>query len=463
MMNVLMALLLTTVQFFTGFGLLGFFKIKIKTGLYLSLSLLLGIAVFSFIPFLLELIRLPLNAINIFLSLLATCVWLNIHFKRNWQSLRQQVRKSKFRIRLYEWPVFICLFFIVALSVWRCFYLPPTPRDLTSGAEVIAEYAIKEKTMINSVFSVNLETTNNQFKPPFITSLQIIYKYAGFPFGQIWLSGIFISILVFMYHALCRHLHRVLAGLLLIMFVAIPEMYAYTFMALFDYSNAVFFFLSFYFLIEYFKRRQVNYFALAGVLLSIATYIRSETLILAGLAAPVILLHHLRHHDSFKKLIILCTWFFVPAIILYLLSITLYFNYYLPVKYDVQGLVNDHLTDLRPLWSRLCAMNKQLIFGNEAPGYYAYFFYIFLMVLIADLLFNYRMNKNSRNWLFAVIVVYAGMPVLGYLLPLLDIDHSTKRGLFKIFPVMLLYMGTSGVLRSISQKLYQWENTVETT
>lgn len=457
MMNILMVLLLTVVQFFTGFGLLGFFKVKIKTGLYLSLSLLSGIAVFSFIPFLLELIRLPLTSANIFLSLLAVCVWLNIHFKKNWRLLRQQMSKSKFRIRIYEWPFFICLFFIVALSVWRCFYLPPTPRDLTSGAEVIAEYAVREKTMINSVFDVNLETTNNQFKPPFITSLQIIYKYAGFTFGQLWLSTVFICALIFLYHALCRHLHRVLAGLLLIMFVAIPEMYAYTFMALFDYSNAIFFFLSFYFLVEYFKRGQTNYFALSGVLMGIAVYIRSETLILAGLTAPAILLHHIKHRDSFKKLTVLGAWFFIPSIILYALSITLYFNYYLPVKYDVQGLVNTHLTDLRPLWDRLCAMNKQLIFSNEKPGYYAYFFYIFLVVLIADLLFNYRMNKNSRNWLFAVIVVYLGMPVLGYLLPLLDIDHSTKRGLFKIFPLMLLYMGTSGVLRDVSERIYRWE------
>lgn len=459
MIKLLIALSLVIAQFFAGFGLLGYFRVKIKPGLYIALSLLLGVAIFSFIPFLLQLITAPLTGINIFATLMVACLWLNTHFRRKWRLLSDQLRQTRFRIRLYEWPVLLCLLFIVALSVWRCFYFPPTPRDLTSGAEVIAEYAVKEKTMINSLFTVNLETTNNQFKPPFITSLQIIYKYAGFPFGQIWLSTVFIAFLLFLYHALSRHLHRMPAGLLLIMFLAIPEMYAYTFMVLFDYSNAVFFFLSVYFLIEYFKRKQTNYLALAGVLMGVATYIRSETLILAGLLLPAVLVHHLKSKDHPGRIIRSGAWMMVPSVILYFLSITLYFNYYLPVKYDVQGLVNTNLMDLSPVWQRLKQMNSRLIFTSEKPGYYAYFFYIFLIVLIADLLMSYKLNRNSRNWLFAVLVVYFGMPVLGYLLPLLDIDHSTKRGLFRIFPLMLLYMGTSNVLRDVSGKIKKWEIT----
>src|SRR5947207_15950575 len=135
--------------------------------------------------------------------------------------------------------------------------------------------------MINSVFTVNLETTNNVFKPPFITCLQIIYKYAGFDFGQVWLSTIVACFIIFLYHALCLRIHRIFAGLLILFFLAIPEMFAYTFMVLFDYSNAVFFFLSIYFVYAYFQNQQRNYLAFAGLLMAIATYIRSETLILA--------------------------------------------------------------------------------------------------------------------------------------------------------------------------------------
>jgi hypothetical protein len=457
MMNILVALLLIVVQFFTGMGLLGFFRVKLKPGLYFSLCLLLGVAVFSFVPFLLQLIMLPLTSTNIFLALLATCIWLNIHFKKNMEECRRMIRESRVRIRIYEIPFLLIITGIALISIWRCYYLPPTPRDLTSGAEVIAEYAVKEKTMINSVFTVNLETTNNQFKPPFITSLQIIYKYAGFPFGQIWLSTLFVSFLIFLYHALCRRIHRLLAGLLIVFFLAIPEMYAYTFMVLFDYSNAIFFFLSFYFLIEYFKIRQANYIALSGLLMGIATYIRSETLILAGLILPLILWHHWRRKDGIKRLLTAGVWFFAPSVVFYFLSITLYFNFYLPVKYDVQGLVNNNLLNLQPIWQRWLAMNKQLIFSKDGIDYYAYFFFIFLLVLLADLIISHKLNRNSRNWLYAILVVYLGMPILGYLLPLLDIDNSTKRGLFRIFPLMLLYMGTSPAITLLSSKIRQWE------
>ena len=146
---------------------------------------------------------------------------------------------------------------------------------------MIAAYTVKEKTMINSVFSVNLESTNNQFKPPFITSLQIIYKYAGFPFGQLWLTTVFISLFSFSTRRWFLKCTGLIAGLLIIFFLAIPEMYAYTFMALFDYSNAVFFCLSAYFLFSYLETEQKNELSFAGMMMGFAVYARSETLILA--------------------------------------------------------------------------------------------------------------------------------------------------------------------------------------
>ena len=38
------------------------------------------------------------------------------------------------------------------------------------------------------------------------------------------------------------------------------------------------------------------------------------------------------------------------------------------------------------------------------------------------------------------------------LLPLIDLENPAKRSLFKIFPLMLLYIGNSGVMRFISEK-----------
>lgn len=457
MSGILTIIVLTIFQFIAGFGLINLFKLQLKPGLVFSLSILLGVAVFSIMPFLLQLAFIPLTATNVFLSLLVACILLNIKFKYSLQQLQALWANTRFKIKVYEIPFVALMIFIVFVSAWRCFYFPPTPRDLTSGAEVIAEYAIREKTMINSVFTVNLESTNNVFKPPFITCLQIIYKYAGFAFGQVWLSTIVACFIIFLYHAITQHVHKIIAGLLLLFFMAIPEMFAYTFMVLFDYSNAVFFFLSIWFLFEFFNNQQRNYLAFAGLLMAIATYIRSETLILACLMVPAIVWYHVRNKTGVVKGLISSAWFVVPAAFSYILSVTIYINRYLPVKYNIQSLVNKHLGDLSPFFDRFSDINSKLIFSDLGVGYYGYFIYFFLLLLVLELVIKRKLNSTTRNWLYAVLIIYLGFPLMGYLLPLLDLNNSTKRGLFKIFPLMLLYMGTNSVLVSWSQRITKWE------
>src|SRR5687768_3397815 len=256
MSSIMVALLLTIGQWFAGFGVLTLFRLRLKPALFLPLCVLIGIAIFSVVPFLLELLHVSITPLSVFASLAVVCVAVNLRFRPGIRALKEMLSGNTFRIRLYEIPFLLLIAFIVFVSVWRCFYYPPTPADVTSGAEVIAEYTLREQTMINSVFEV--EPSGNTLKPPFITCLQIIYKLAGFPFGQIWLSNIFICFTIILYHLLSIRLHRILTGILVLLFLSIPEMYAFTFMMLYDYSNAVFFFLSVYFLIRFFENGESN-------------------------------------------------------------------------------------------------------------------------------------------------------------------------------------------------------------
>lgn len=457
MREALVILLLVFLQFLTGFGILSILKIYLRSAFAISLSVLLGTGVFSLIPFLLQLFYIPLTATNVFLALMVSCALLNIRSKQGWIYFFDDIKSNRFRIKLYELPFLLLIAFMVFVSAWRCYYYPPTPRDLTSGPEVIAEYAIKEKTMINSVFSLDLETTNNQFKPAFVTSLQIIYKYAGFPFGQVWLSTVFIFFLVFLYHALSIKLHRLFAGLLLVIFVAIPETYAYTIMVLFDYVNAVFFCLSLYYLFDFFKNHQRNYLILSGLLMALATYARSETLLLAGFIAVAIMVYHRRIKSSWWQLIKGCIIFLLPSLIIYLVSITIYINYYLPAGYKVESLLNNNLVDPMPLINRFLDMNGQIFFTNNGVSYYGYFIFIFVGLLLLDSIWKDVWDTRSLNWLYGVLVIYIGLPFIGYLFPLYDLDHSTKRGLFKILPLMLLYMANSRLLITMSERIRKWE------
>lgn len=457
MSSLLTALLLTLMQFVAGFGLLTICRIWLAPMMLLALSVLMGVIVFSIVPFLLELLFIPLTSINVFAGLVISGILLNIKIKSSIERGRQLWKEISFDIQLYEIPFLLLICFIMFVSAWRCYYYPPTSRDLTSGPEVIAAYAVREKTMLNSLFTVNLETTNNQFKSPFITSLQVIYKYAGFPFGQIWLSNVFICFLIFLYQALIRNVHKLVAGFLLILFIAIPEMFAYSFMVLYDYSNAVFFFLGTWFLFEFFTTGDRRQLAFAGLLMGIATYIRSETLVLAGLLALQLLWHLYKTRSSLRNVMLQMIQFLLPGVVFYFLSVYLFINYYLPVPYNIPGLVNHDLLNLQPLLDRLKAINERLIFSRDGIVHYAYFIFIFLAILAADIIYAFRLNTTARRWLYAVLVVYAGLALLGFILPLLDVDNSTKRGLFKIFPLMLLYMSTSKLLVTLSQKITRWE------
>ena len=480
MSGIMIIVLLTIIQFIAGFGILNLFKIDLKPGLFISLAILLGVAVFSVMPFLLQLAHIPLTSTNVFISIIAACVLLNLKFRSGIARLNELKTNIRLKPKLYELPFILMIAFIIFVSAWRCFYFPPTPRDLTSGAEVIAEYAIREKTMINSVFSVNLETTNNVFKPPFITCLQIIYKYAGFEFGQVWLSTIVACFIIFLYQALTLSVHRIFAGLLVLFFMAIPEMFAYTFMVLFDYSNAAFFFLAIWFVYQFFQNQQRNYVAFAGLLMAIATYIRSETLILACLMVPVIVWHHWKNKTGIVKGLISSAFFVVPSVLAYIISITIFINRYLPVQYNIGELVNSKLSDLTPFFTRFSDINSELIFSERGVGYYGYFIYFFVVLLLLEIVYTFftlkrntnttprgffhslaifynQVNGTTRFWLYAVLVIYLGFPLLGYLLPLLDLNNSTKRGLFKLFPLILLYMANNSLVVSWSQKITKWE------
>ena len=460
MLTLINILFLFTFQFIAGWGILSLFKITLKPWPSLALAFMVGTAFFSVIPFLLELGHIPLTKTIVYSTLLVASL-LTIAFRPVYcaAELKKAVLGLRFSLRIYEIPYMAVLLFLVLLSVWRCYYLPPTSRDFTSGAEVLAKYALTEHTFVNSVFSVNLESTNNPFKPPYLMCLQLIYKQAGLAFGQIWLSALWISFLVFLYHALTERLHRIVAGILLLFFVAIPEMYAYTVLVLFDYSNAIFFLLTIYFLIDYLKAASPSTRKLwfTAILAGISCYIRSETLVLLAMIAPLFLVHQWRTHRPLWKGIVPAVIFMIPPVIVYVLTITVYLNHYLPVKYDVAGTLNNHLSDISTFFNRLGGINSRLIFSHQGIIFYSCYFFLFLALFAAEAIFQRKFSRESQNWLFAILVVYFGLAFLGYLLPLMDLINTTKRGLFKIFPLMLLYLGNNEVLLSLSQWLKKYD------
>jgi hypothetical protein len=457
-------LLLLLFYLVSGYGVLSLFRLRLKTSYTITLSLLVGVAVASFVPFLMQLLFIPLTPAAIFLALLLAALVLNIPTilrirREGFSVVRRSFAPKPFRVFPYEIPFLAIFVFFAAVSIWRCYYLPPTSRDALSGPEAIAEFAVREHTMINSFFSIDLSTTNNQFKSPYLISLQLIYKMAGFPFGQVWLSIVFVSFTIFLYHAMREKVHPILAGMLLLLFLMTPEMFAYTFMILYDYSNMIFFFLSCWFLFGYFRNKAPAWFYFSGLLMGIATYIRSETLVLALLFLPPILLSQLRDRVSAVRMVRACILFLLPSLLGYYLPGPLYIQHYLPVHYDVGGLINQHLSDWGPLFRRYSDMATHLIASEFGIRLWGYIFFLVAAMIVAEVFARDRYSKDARNWLYALLVLYIGLGALGFLLPLFDLNDTTKRGMFKLLPLAVLYLANSAWLIRLTKWISRWEGT----
>ena len=80
MIAFLTLLFLTILQVLSGFGLLTLFRIQLRPVALLGLSWMLGIALFSLVPFFLQLAWVPLTAINISIALVGLTCLLNFRF-----------------------------------------------------------------------------------------------------------------------------------------------------------------------------------------------------------------------------------------------------------------------------------------------------------------------------------------------------------------------------------------------
>ncbi len=445
-------------HYLSGRGILQLFRLELKNLQLICLSIILGVPLVSLAPCFVQLLHIPITMGSMFASVgiltALCCVPLAFHFK--------MPKFGKITLpQIYELPFLLCCLLLVVLSVWRCYYYPVFARDMLAGPELLAEYAVRERNMVSSVFNVDLHTTNNYFKSPYITCLQIIYKLLVQPFGQLWMSVLFVPFIVLLYSYLRHRLHPLLAALLLFLFMTIPDLFAYSFVMLYDYSNMVFFFLGFYYLVQHLESKKTSEFAFALFLFGLATYIRVETLVLIGMLALMPLVMYYRQKLEPKKIVLRMALLIAVPVAAYFICIHLFVEHFVPLPFNASNDINKNLGDVSYFFERFSNMNSILIFGAQGLVVYGLYMKFFLGLLVIDIIYfvatRKPMTMEGRYALYGVLVVYIGLPLLGYLLPLFDIMNTTKRGLFKILPLMLLYMANSGMLRAISERITNWE------
>jgi hypothetical protein len=457
-MNITGLICILLAQYLCGYGMLRLLKVQLAAVPAFCMSMITGIAIISLVPCILQLLHIEIiaknTAIGIGLMSAIFSIPIIVFFKK------PQFGKISLP-QLYELPFIIVFLLFVIISSFRCFYFPPTPRDVLAGAELLAEFTVREKTMLNSVFDIDLRSTNNHFKSPFLTSMQVIYKLFVCPFGQVWLTTIFVPFLIMLYTILKDRLHGLVACFLLLLYLAIPDMFAYSYIMLYDYSNMLFFFTGYYFLMQHLIHKRNTDFALSVLLLGIATYIRVETLVLIGFAALMPAFIYYKEKVPIKTILIKGAILMGVSVFFYVLCMNIFIANIVPVSLDTTGQLNKNLGDISVFFSRISSINELIIFSEKGILVYGYFIYMFIILVLLDLVLIRKFNKEARMALYGIAVVYFGLAFLGYLLPLFDILNTTKRGLFKLIPLIIIYMSNSGLVMKVSDYLKNRENRVE--
>ena len=155
--------------------------------------------------------------------------------------------------------------------------------------------------------------------------------------------------------------------------------------------------------------------------------------------------------------------FILIPVAFYFICLHVFVKNFIPLPFDAAGQMTNEPGNIMPFFQRLRDMNTELIFTKFGIGSYGFFIYFFCLLLGIDTIWPRRFNREASVALYGVLVVYIGLPFIGYLLPLADLMNTTKRGLFKIFPLMFMYICNSGLLIQLTARIKKWENIGNST
>jgi hypothetical protein len=345
----------------------------------------------------------------------------------------------------------VAIYFLF-ISGYAAFYWPVTPFDAMAGIDLVARTAVTEKTLDCSIYSTPIlqgHLSNQPFYAPFAMIMQVIYRLIGFPFGQMWLTLMTVASLTVMWSMLRERLHPALAGVLWLLFISIPEQFGYTLLLQTDLANATFYCLGGILMVQALQRNDRARWYASALFLAAACWSRTETIILVGVLTAIMT------PFAFKRFEGALRWR-APAITLIAAGVAfalwhvLWFYAYLPVRPDTARELIMFTPD------RFGAMFNDLVLDVMMDtGYWAYSFVLFALVLIL----NAIMNRTAQpvQYLIWIVVTLLVLLVIGTIFASAVADQTLRRGLFKLFPFMWMFMAETALMRSLSERIRTWE------
>jgi hypothetical protein len=447
-------------QWLTGFGIITRLRAVSNGFSLLGLSIMAGLGISSGLPFILEFAHVPIARTPIFSGLGMLAALSCLLLRGQLAYLRDVFAWPRLSVRLCEIPFLGFWTYLLIISAWKCAWFPNLPFDTIVGPDLVATFAVREHTLVSSVFTEHLPSvsifSNQPFYAPFTAMQQILYLVAAdgigpFGFGKVWLTVLVIAFGLFFYAELRERIHPMLASLLTTLLACSPELFAYTFLVQTDWANAAFLAAGIIALQRYLESNQRGSLLASGLMLAMACWTRTETIFFVPIGSLLLLIKPSSNRRQ--------TFIEAGSLLLVCLLPVLFWNYgflraYVPLPPEAHlgtfhAVSGNYVSKLLAVYQ---SMNTVVIFHASFWNYAIPVFLVFAIINI--LLFRDGRGLTILVWIAGIYAIF-GLLILH--VDGANIPFTFRRGFFKIILLMYFYLGMTSLFSWLSTWLYNWE------
>jgi hypothetical protein len=452
MTSVVPFILTLVLQWVTGLGLMASLRSTLPRSVVLPVALLLGAFVETLAVIALDLAGVPhtFTSVTLATSGVALAAHLRWNVVRSWYGAF--LAAPTMRVRMYDVAAYTIGAYLVFAGMWAAYYWPVTPFDAMAGIDLMARQSVLEGTLNNSVLTdpaLAGRLSNQPFYAPFAMLQQVIYRLMGWPFGQVWLAVTSFAFFWTMWALFRRSTHPFIANILALLLIMVPEVNGYTYLLQTDFLNAVYVAIGIIILGLDVERNTTENTILAALFLAAGCWSRTETIIIIGLGMLASFVF-IRRSVGMKGALMVTATVMTASAAAFALWHVVYFYGIFPVRpdsgselmafsvtrfVDVLGAtVTDVLADMG-LW------------GWTMP--------LLLIVGVASVL---RTRSLGDRWtLLWIVVVFLVLEIVGTLFASAIVGQTIRRGVFKLIPLMYLFIARSPIVAVMGSALQRWE------
>lgn len=440
-------------QWLAGLGLLASTRTRLPKSVILPLALLSGMFVHNVLFFAVDLLHLGFRDSTVMGAGVIATLLCNAWLPRVREFYAWLFSKPTFTLRMYDLVVLGYGVMVGYYVVWAAWYWPVTPFDAMAGIDLVAREAVSEGTINNRVFtdpSMAGMLSNQPFYAPFAMLMQVMYRIMGFAYGQVWLGIVAVATSWFFFGALRQFAHPLIASILWLLLILTPELLGYTYLLQTDYVNAAYLSIGVALLALGTKNNDSNAWWISAFMLGAACWSRTETVMLVamGLIASVVVWKSSAFRgDRLKFLIGTATL----SLLFFWLWNGMYVQWVLPVHPDTAR----ELVGFDP--SRFVSVLSDTMTNVVADtGLWGMAFILFAVGLVGNAIA--KRSFGNAILLAWIVAVFLGLVLVGTIFSAAIVEQTLRRGMFKLIPLMFLYVAALPVVKDWSERLQSWEN-----